>query len=94
MNNFELFQNYPNPFNGSTQITFSLKKQESVSLVIYDLSGKEVKTLLNSQGRTIGRHEVVWNGINNAGKEVSSGVYIYSLSTKDFTQSKKLLYLK
>ncbi len=94
INDFELFQNYPNPFNGVTKIVFNLPKQESVNLTIYNLHGKEVKRLLSNQGRTIGRHEVVWDGKNNAGKEVASGVYLYSLVSKNFIQTKKLLYLK
>ena len=89
-----LNQNYPNPFNPTTTISFNLPKQETVSLKIYDLSGREIRTLINRQGKTAGKHKVAWNGKNNAEQEVSSGLYIYVLKTKQQTMSKKLLLLK
>ncbi len=90
-----LSQNYPNPFNGATKIKFYIDKQQTVSLNIYDLSGKEVKQLITNQGSAMGGHEVIWNGKNNAGEEVASGIYLYSLILESSTiRTKKLIYLK
>ncbi len=94
MIDFKLFQNYPNPFNGSTKITFKVNHQEKINLTIFDINGKEVRHLINNQGSTKRRHEVIWDGKNNAGKEVASGLYLYSLETESFSKTKKLLYLK
>ena len=94
LSTFQLSQNYPNPFNGITRIEFNISIQSKVNLIIYDLNGKEVKKLLYNQGVAMGRHEVVWNGKNSTGKEMASGVYLYSLYTNNFSQTKKLLYIK
>ncbi len=90
-----LSQNYPNPFNGTTKISFNLKSQQKVTLIIYDLTGKEVKRLIYNQGSTVGVHEVIWNGKNNGGREVASGIYLYTLILKNSrVHAKKLIYLK
>ncbi len=90
-----LSQNYPNPFNGITKIKFNLDKQQKVTLIVYDLTGKEIKRLINKQGSAMGGHEVVWNGKNNDGEEVASGIYLYTLILGNTTvQTKKLIYLK
>jgi 1,4-alpha-glucan branching enzyme len=88
-----LSQNYPNPFNASTRIDFSVPNESRVSLVIYDLLGKEIKRLVDGT-RPPGEYSVVWDGRDKHGRTVASGVYFYVLSTEDRTITKKLLVLK
>lgn len=90
---YSLSQNYPNPFNPSTTIKFGLPKESDVRIVIYDLMGAEV-LVLQSGKLNAGYHSVVWNGKNNSGVTVPSGVYIYSMKTDAFAQTKKLIFLK
>jgi hypothetical protein len=71
---------YPNPFNASTQIRFSLPEQTDVSVAIYDISGRLVRELV-SGAFPAGEHAVVWDGTNASGERVTSGIYLYSLST-------------
>lgn len=91
---FQLFQNYPNPFNPSTEISFSISIRSNVELVIYNSIGQKVRTLLSSQYLSAGLHSSIWNGKDDAGSQVSSGTYIYSLRAGDFEQSCKLILLK
>ncbi|NIM18927.1 MAG: T9SS type A sorting domain-containing protein [Candidatus Latescibacteria bacterium] len=88
-----LAQNYPNPFNPSTTIKYSIKARASVSLKIYNVTGQLVKTLVNEE-KPAGEYTKGWNGRNDAGNPVSSGVYFYKLVTKNFTQTKKMVLLK
>ncbi|MFC2093104.1 T9SS type A sorting domain-containing protein [Bacteroidota bacterium] len=85
---FTLNQNYPNPFNPETKINFSIPKNTIVTLNVYDITGKEVATLVNQQLST-GVYEVSLNG-----KNLSSGVYFYTLSAGDFIDTKKMLLIK
>ncbi|MGA7838024.1 MAG: T9SS type A sorting domain-containing protein [Ignavibacteriaceae bacterium] len=89
----ELMQNSPNPFNPSTEIKFYIPTISNVSIKIYDMLGKEVITLMNSQ-KDAGYHIVYWNGRDKYGSDVSSGVYLYKLTAGSFTQTKKMLMLK
>ena len=89
----ELMQNSPNPFNPSTAIKFYIPTISNVSIKIYDMLGKEVITLMNSQ-KDAGYHIVYWNGRDKYGSDVSSGVYLYKLTAGSFTQTKKMLMLK
>ena len=89
----ELFQNYPNPFNPSTVIRYDLALPGPVSLRIYDARGVLVKTLENSS-KPAGRYEAGWNGLNEAGERVASGVYFYRLATPGFTQTRKMILIK
>ncbi|MFQ5706746.1 MAG: YCF48-related protein [bacterium] len=91
---FALFQNYPNPFNPTTTIRYGLPKAEKVTLKIYNLLGKEVVTLVNDAEKTMGYHVAIWDGRNQHGQPVSSGVYIYRLQTRRFTQAKKMILLQ
>lgn len=86
--NYELKQNYPNPFNPTTNIKFSTLKDGFVSLKVYDITGKEVATLVNSNMKS-GAYTVDFNA-----SELSSGVYIYKLTTNDFTSTKKMTLVK
>ena len=90
---YALHQNFPNPFNPTTSIRFDLKDAGSVDIVVYNLLGQKVKTLVNSE-LTTGYHEVVWDGTDNQGAPVGAGVYIYSLSSEHFSQTRKMILLK
>ncbi len=96
---FELFQNYPNPFNPSTQIGFSIGAQTggnsfSTSLVITDMLGKQIRTLVN-ENLPAGEYFYTWDGRDDAGNLVSSGVYIYFLQIDGrFQGSKKMVFLR
>ena len=90
---FGLEQNYPNPFNPSTEIRFTIPKFEQVSLVVYDVLGRRVKTLVNEQ-RHAGEHRVTWNGANDANVSVASGVYFYKLKAGDLTKTQKMLLIR
>ncbi|RPI14079.1 MAG: T9SS C-terminal target domain-containing protein [Ignavibacteriae bacterium] len=83
-----LSQNYPNPFNPSTTIKFSLPKQSIVKMVIFDVFGKEVQTLVNGN-LNAGNHEVMWDASGFA-----SGVYFYKIITNDFVDVKKMTLIK
>jgi hypothetical protein len=87
---YALDSNFPNPFNPETQIQFSLAEDTRVNLTVYDLLGKEVKTLINDI-RSQGSHTVAWDGKDNAGKKVASGLYLYKLSAGTFAQTKKMM---
>ena len=90
---FKLSQNYPNPFNPTTNIEFTVPKYQHVSLVVYDILGRVVKTLVNEE-RHAGQHRVTWNSTNNLGLEVSSGVYFYQLKSADMTKVHKMMLIR
>jgi hypothetical protein len=90
---FALEQNYPNPFNPSTNIRYSLAKRSTVVLELYNAIGQKVRTLIDGEQST-GTYGVVWNGKNDAGGHVASGVYFYRLRTDSFTAVRKLLLLR
>lgn len=77
---FALHQNYPNPFNPHTQIRYQLAEAGHVTITVFNMLGQTVKTLLN-EDRGAGIHTIVWDGLNDAGKPVSSGIYLYRLSS-------------
>ena len=93
INKFELSDNYPNPFNPSTNISFSLASYGEVTIVVFDALGREVNELV-SDVYTPGSYNVVWNGTDFNGKEMSSGMYFYRLNAGEFTQTKKMLFMK
>ncbi len=88
-----LYANFPNPFNPTTTISFDLPGTMDVTLEIYDLLGQKVTTLLNRH-LPAGRYKVVWNGQDDGGRLVSSGLYIYRMQAGYFVQSKKMLFMK
>jgi hypothetical protein len=90
---FELHQNYPNPFNPLTRIEYTLKKRGHVALHIYNILGEKVRTLLD-QDQPAGFHQISWDGENDQGKAVSSGLYLYKLEVDGFSQAKTMLLLK
>lgn len=91
---FNLSQNYPNPFNPSTLISYQLPMNSNVALKIYDILGREVKTLINEQ-KPAGVYTVQWNGINSSGNQVGSGIYFYQLKTgSGLVETKKMMIIK
>lgn len=90
---YNLYACYPNPFNPSTTIAYDLPRASRVELKIYNLLGQEVRTLVNAT-KNAGRQTVVWDGRNDAGDAVSSGIYIYRIVTPGFTKSMKMMLIK
>ena len=95
---FALSQNYPNPFNPTTVIRYALPSVSRVTLKVYNILGQEVKTLVNRDEEP-GYRTVVWQGTNNAGNVVASGIYFYrieanSLSGARFIETKKVVLLR
>ena len=90
---YSLKQNYPNPFNPLTTIQYSLPVRGHVSLVLYDILGRQMRTLVNSY-QDIGNRSVRWDSKNEFGKHVSAGVYLYRIQTGEFVQTKKMVLLK
>lgn len=91
---YKLEQNYPNPFNPNTNISFTLPIDKKVSLKIYDMLGKEVRTLINGELYNKGGHKVIWDGKNNSGAKVASGNYIARLEYGTYFQAIKMTLLK
>ena len=92
-NSFELNQNYPNPFNPTTTINYNINKNGNIKIVIFDMLGKQVKSLVN-KNNIAGKHQVLWNGKNDAGKTLSSGQYYYTIEMDGITKSRKMILLK
>ncbi|MCG3118128.1 MAG: hypothetical protein ALAOOOJD_00267 [bacterium] len=90
---YELAQNYPNPFNPTTTINFALPEAGEVTLAIYNIYGQLVRQLVAGQ-MTAGRHSVMWNGKNERGQQVASGMYLYVLKAGEFTAHRKLVLMK
>lgn len=91
--NWKLEQNFPNPFNSETCIKFKIPKRTDVLLKIYDITGKEIKTLINGN-MTPGNYDIKWDGKNNNSINVSSGIYLYVIKTKEFYNVKKMVLLQ
>lgn len=89
-----LGNNYPNPFNPETIIRFGLAKKSLVTLKIYDLSGRLVRTLIDGDLREGGYHAVRWNGNDENGDSVGSGMYIYKMETDEYRQTRRMILLK
>ena len=90
----DLRQNFPNPFNPETTISFDLDSQTIVSLKIYDVGGQLVKELVRGESYPAGRYERLWDGRDNNGVAVASGLYLYRIDTEKFTAMKKMVLLK
>jgi outer membrane protein assembly factor BamB len=85
--------NYPNPFNSSTTISYTIPESSHAKLEIYNLKGQLIATLLN-RFQTAGYHQLEWNGRDNSGKSVATGIYFYSIKTENFNQTSKMALLK
>ncbi|MFH1251539.1 MAG: T9SS type A sorting domain-containing protein [bacterium] len=90
---YRLDQNYPNPFNNATAIRFAVATAEPVTLIIYNILGQPARTLFNS-AVTPGTYDIFWNGKDNSGNTVSTGIYFYQLQGKEFSQTRKMLFIK
>ena len=90
---FSLAQNYPNTFNRATTITFEISRTTSINLIIYNLLGQKIRTLID-QKIVAGVHQIEWDGRNDAGKTVASGIYLYRLSTKGLQQTRKMILMR
>jgi hypothetical protein len=94
---FQLFQNSPNPFNSVTTIQYTVSNRQNhpihTTLKIYNILGKEVRELVNTN-RSTGSHSISWDGKNNEGKEVASGIYFYQLRAGDYRETRKLVLMK
>ncbi|MFN2304552.1 MAG: T9SS type A sorting domain-containing protein, partial [Anaerolineales bacterium] len=88
-----LQQNYPNPFNMHTTISYHLKEAGYTTIEMYDLLGQQVRSLINAE-QTAGIHQIHWDGKNESGEPVASGLYLYKMKTNDFVAMKKLMLLK
>lgn len=91
--NFHLAQNYPNPFNPSTTIEFGLPSASRVELVVFDLLGRQVKTLVNGMMAS-GMHRLNWDGTDSDGYAVAAGVYLYRMRASGISESRKMLLIR
>ena len=92
-NNYTLHQNYPNPFNPVTTLRYSLPSYAHVTITIYDLNGKEINQIVNSN-QPAGFQSVVWNATDYFGRSVGAGVYLYQIRAGDFKDTRKMVLLK
>jgi len=90
---FYVYNNYPNPFNPTTQIDYNLPEDKYVNVIIYNVKGKRVKTLVNKI-QALGFHSLRWDARNDIGEKVSAGVYIYKIQTGKYKATKKMVLLK
>lgn len=90
---YSLLQNYPNPFNPYTDINFSLPVSSFIKLTINDITGQQIKSLINEEKRS-GNYSVKWDGKDDSGSLVSSGVYFYRIQANDFIMVKKMILLR
>ena len=90
---FQLFENYPNPFNPTTVISYQLSVVSEVQLKVYNLLGQEIRTLVNTR-QSPGRYEVQWDGRDQFGREVGSGVYLYRIEAEGFRQARKMILVR
>jgi len=90
---FNLYNNYPNPFNPVTTICYDLPEDALVNITIYDIMGRIVRTLINSQ-QNAGFKSIQWNATNDAGSPLSAGLYLYKIQADNFVQTRKMVLLK
>jgi len=90
---FVLAQNYPNPFNASTIISFNLPEPAPVVLEIYNLSGQLLRTIVEGMGQA-GNNQIIWVGLDEGGKGISSGIYFYKLNAGEWSQTRRMLLMR
>jgi len=90
---FNLYNNYPNPFNPVTTLRYDLPEDALVNITIYDIMGRIVRTLINSQ-QNAGFKSIQWNATNDAGSPLSAGLYLYKIQADNFVQTRKMVLLK
>ena len=92
-NKYALQQNYPNPFNPTTEIRFDIPETGLVNLSVYNMLGQRVKTLKSGIVEA-GYYSIIWDGTNDVGSQLASGMYFYSIQLANFQSTKKMLFLK
>jgi hypothetical protein len=90
---FSVVQNYPNPFNPETTIEYNVPSRTQVTIEIFNVLGQKVRTLVNEM-KSAGSYSTEWDGVDDAGKPVSTGVYLYRYSAGDVVRTKKMMLLK
>jgi hypothetical protein len=90
---FQLYNAYPNPFNPIATLRYDLPENSLVNITIYDMLGREVKTLIN-QTQDAGYKSVIWDATNDYGKPVSAGIYLYQIQAGEYNSTKKMVLLK
>ena len=90
---YALYENYPNPFNPTTTIRYSLKNAHHTKLTVFNTLGQKIRTLVD-ETKTTGLHTVQWDGRNNMGEQVSSGLYFYRIEAGSFVQTKRMMMLE
>jgi flagellar hook assembly protein FlgD len=92
---FAMSQNYPNPFNPSTTIAYDIPEGDNVQvqLNVYNMRGQLVRTLVN-ESKSEGSYQIQWDGSDNYGRRVSSGVYFYRIKAGEFSKTRKMVILK
>ncbi|HPM03779.1 MAG TPA: FlgD immunoglobulin-like domain containing protein, partial [Candidatus Cloacimonadota bacterium] len=85
--------NYPNPFNPVTTISYSIEKDDHVSIDVFNVKGQKVRTLVNDR-LTAGSHTIQWNGTDDNGKNVSSGIYFFNMKSGKYTSTRKMILMK
>ena len=90
---FALHQNYPNPFNPVTTLRYDLPENGYVTIIIYDMLGRKVKTLINKT-QDAGYRSIIWNATNDYGRPVSAGIYLYQIQAGEYMRTKKMVLLK
>ena len=90
---FALHQNYPNPFNPVTTLRYDLPENAMINITIYDMLGRQVKTLIN-QTQDAGYRSIIWDATNDYGKPVSAGIYLYQIQAGEYISTKKMVLLK
>ncbi len=92
-NQYRLYQNYPNPFNPVTRISFELQEHGFVELGVYNVKGEKLATLID-EDRPAGHYEVMWNGTDASGNQAASGVYYYTIRSKEFSDTRKMVLIR
>ena len=90
---FTVYPNFPNPFNPTTQIRYNLPKENIVTITIFDLAGRNIRTLMNVE-QTAGYHTIGWDASNDLGEGVAAGMYIYTIQAGEYRATKKMVLLK
>jgi hypothetical protein len=90
---YSLAQNYPNPFNPTTQIDYSIPERSQVTITIYNILGQSIRTVLDEE-KPAGRYSIVWDGKDDNGSLVSTGIYLYRLTAVDYAETKKMILMK
>ena len=91
--NYKLSQNYPNPFNPITQFNYALPEQSMVTIIIYDIQGREIRSLFKGL-KNPGQYSIAWNTLDNNENPVSAGVYLYQIQAGNYVKSKKMILIK